>query len=704
MTRAHELLKRVASHWAPPIRRSPAWWAEAKRRLSDKSPFPGPFRLSITPFLREVLEELGNPLTHEVDAQKSAQIGWTDGVLVNWVGHTIDEDPAPMMVLFPADKKGREFNAEKLEPAVEATPALAAKLVTKSRARENRQDYKEFAGGFLKLVGSNSPSNVKSTTAKNLAVEEPDDCNLNIKGQGDSITMLEERGKRYPGSKLLCGGTPSIAGVSAIAARMELTDKRRWLVPCHHCGEAAALEWGNVRWQKDPARNHPVYGDNVTESTRYVCSGCGGEWTDAERVANVKRGHWHATGEFRGKAGFYFNELMSVFPGSELGALVEKYLAAEHAKKTEGDFSKLIVFWNQTLGLPWEHAGTVTDAKELDARVEDYPEWFVPWGGLILTVGVDVQDDRLAVVVVAWGEGEESWLIWAGELYGNVLEQAVWDELDRTVVFRKYRHVGGADMAISAVSVDTSDGGTADAGYAYSRRANRKFGSARVMAIKGSSVEASEIFRAPKQLDVTSSHKAAKFGLRIYMVGVSRAKSLLLGAEQDSGRINLRDVNGQTGRGPGRMHWYRGVRADYFEQLTSEVYAPARDVKRGGNRLKKIWQRKAGKRNEFLDCTVYALHAARALRIDTYTNARWTVIREQLFQRSLFAPQPETAADQLQAADAVVEQQGAGAGGEVTVETVSSAQSAPVVPYKPAPPNASPRPNGRRMRNAGIQV
>lgn len=637
----------------------------------------------------------------EVDAQKSAQIGWTDGVLVNWLLEIIDEDPAPTMVLFPADKKGREFNAEKFEPAVDATPAMATKLVTKSRARENRQDYKDFPGGFLKFVGSNSPANVKSTTAKNLAVEEPDDCNLNIKGQGDSITMLEERGKRYPEKKLLVGGTPSIAGVSSIAARMELSDKRYWLVPCHHCQHEAALNWDNVRWSTEPGRSHAVYGDNVPESARYVCPSCGGEWNDAERVANVKSGRWQATAEFRGKAGFYFNELMSVFPGSEITSLVEKYLVAKHALATEGDVSKMIVFWNQTLGLPWEHKGTVADPKALEARLEDYPEWFVPWGGLILTVGVDAQDDRLAVIVTAWGEGEESWLIWWGELYGNVLEQEVWDELDRSVVFRKYRHVGGAEMAVSAISVDSSDGGHTDAVYAYARRANRKFGKPRVMPIKGSKVEAAEVFRAPgKTLDVTAAHKTAKHGLRPYMVGVSKAKELILGAEENAGRINLRNADGQTGRGPGRMHWYRGVRGDYFEQLTAEVKAPARDLKRGGGAMKKVWQRKAGKRNEALDATVYALHAARAMRIDTYTAARWSEIRDWLFQGSLFGPKLQEPTEEIvDVADAA--QPAGEADGETDAATPASS---PIPAPMSRPPAASHRPAGRRMRSAGITV
>lgn len=719
MTQAQTLMHKVvrlwARPWAPPIRRSVALWAEEKRFLSDKnSAFPGQFRLSLTPFLREVLDALNDPLVREVDAQKSAQIGWTDGVLCNWLGCIIDEQPAGSMVLFPADKKGKEFNSEKFEPMVEATPVLSAKLVTKSRTRENRQDYKDFVGGFLKFVGSNSPMNLKSTTAKNLAVEEPDDCNLNIKGQGDSITMLEERGKRYPDRKLLVGGTPSIEGVSAIAERMKLSDQRHWMVPCHHCGEAQSLKWGQVKWSSDPGRNHPVYGNEMPETARYVCEHCGVEWSDLERVANVRRADdlqrqgvagfgWVATAEFRGRAGFYFNELMSVFPGSELASLAEKYLSARHAMESEGDITKMIVFRNQTEGLTWEYKGTTAQPEVLLQRVEDYPEWFVPWAGLIITVGVDVQHDRLAVVVRAWGEGEESWLIWAGELYGNVLEAAVWDELDSTVVFRSYRHMSGVHLNVSAVSVDSSDGSTTDAVYKYCRRANSRFGVQRALPIKGSTNAEAEIFRKPgAALDVDAQHKGAKYGLRPYMVGVSRAKDLILGAEEKAGRINLRDSDGKTGRGPGRIHWYRGLRGDYFAQLTAEVKAPARDLN-GRKKMKKVWQRKAGKPNEFLDCEVYALHAARALRMDTYTSAHWTVLRERFLQGQLFEPAQEN--------EAIASV--AGSAGLTDAHDAATAQ--PEQSPKPVPmgtPSAAlaareiqkSQHTGRRVRSAGLRT
>jgi phage terminase large subunit GpA-like protein len=620
-----------------------AEWAESRRYLSSLSAKPGKFSLTLTPWLRKPLEALTDRKVQKVLMQKSAQIGWTDGVINNYLGYTIDVDPAPMIVMFPRDKTGKDFNSEKFEPMVEATRSLQSKIVLKSRDKSNRVDTKTFPGGFIKLVGSNSTGGVKSTNAKRLIVEEPDDCNVNLKGQGDSIALLEERGKTYQDKKVLVGGTPTIEGLSAIALAMEASDKEQWHVPCHECGEAAPLEWENVTWLHDQARSHPVYGTALPETARYRCPGCGVLWTDAERIRNARRGHWVATAEFRGVMGFYINELVSGFPQSTLPKLVEKLLQAE-ADARAGDVGGLINFWNSTLGKPWAYKNDVPDEDALAARAEGYEEFTVPAGGLLVTVGVDVQHDRLAVVIAAWGRGEECWILYWGELYGRPIDKAdpVWAELDALTLDRTFAHVNGGELGVSAMSIDSGDGNTADAVYHYAR-ARRRRG---VMATKGSSTDTAEIFRKPaeRSIDITATQKAAKYGLKPYIVGVSRAKDLVLGAD-GGGRLQLRES------GPGRMHWYQGIRRDFFEQLTAEVKAPAR----GGPRGKKVWQRKAGRRNEALDCTILALHAARSQRTDIKSEAQWQALESAITQATLFdrpaGAEPEAVAPQPEAAE-----------------------------------------------------
>jgi hypothetical protein len=135
-----------------------------------------------------------------------------------------------------------------------------------------------------------------------------------------------------------------------------------------------------------------------------------------------------------------------------------------------------------------------------------------------------------------------------------------------------------APSSVSAVSVDSSDG-------------RRPTPCLRVRAPREPQVRrrprdadqgldggvGRDLPRAGQAARRDGEHKAAKYGLRPYMVGVSRAKDLILGAERTPAGSTCA-TRRQDGPRAGRMHWYRGVRADYFEQLTAEVKAPARTI------------------------------------------------------------------------------------------------------------------------------
>lgn len=577
-------------------------------------------------------EALDDPTVRKVVAMKSAQVAWTDGVLLNFIGRNIDVEPTPMIIMFAKEKAAKEFNDEKLIPMAEVSPRVAAKLqIHKRKDRDNRWDYKAFPGGFIKLVGSNSPSSVKSTPAPIVAVEEPDDCNDNVRDQGDTITLLEERVKTYARSKVIFGGTPTIKGISRIEAAYLSSDQRKFMVPCHHCDESHVLMWEHVVTTEDPSFSHEVFGHIKPDSARYACPHCGGLWIDAEKNKNVRKAVWVATAPFYGIAGFYINELYSPFPGSTMPRLMAKYLTAVH-QLAAGDDTKMRAFRNSSEGLTYEYKSDLPQADTLSERAEDYEEKTVPWGGMVLTAGVDVQHDRVAIIIRAWGRGEESWLVYWGEIHGATVipEQGAWIDLD-ALLTEEFRHAGGAKLGIRAVSIDSSDGVTSDAVYSYVRsRQGRGF-----MAIKGASEmgdDRREIFAKPGQsVDVDKKSKAWKYGLKPYIVGTTRAKDLMV-----EGRLRL------TGSGPGRMHWYKTVRPDYWEQITSEIKAPHRTA-----RHRKVWQKKSGVRNEASDCEVYALHSARSLKLNLFKEHHWAALENRIRQKQIFddeddAPQPGT--------------------------------------------------------------
>jgi phage terminase large subunit GpA-like protein len=679
------LLSRVWAHFIPPKKVSPSAWAEENRYIAAMTAErSGKFSWATVPFLRGIVDAFFEPGVRGIRAMKSSQIGWSESVFANLLGFIIDMMPAPIIALFPKEKKAKEFNLERFEPMVLSTPKLNAKVPLKSREKGITQTFKLFPGGFLKFVHSHSADEVKSSSARYGFVEEPDECEQDVRGQGSTVKLLSERLKTYYDSFTMMGGSPTLSDLSAMEAEMDLTDKRKWFAPCHHCGEGVPLDgasWSLMKWRDDETRSHPVYGKAVIESAHLVCPHCGGSWTDAEKNRNVRNAYelqrqgtpgfgWVPTAQFTGLAGFYLSDLMSAAPNAALSILVQKWLEAEH-RAASGDIRGLIEFTNNQLGLPFKYKSPAPSIEELERRAEDYPEFTVPWGGLRITIGVDVQGDRIALVVAAWGRGEESWRVYWGEIHGNPIDQAdaVWTELE-DFMFRPYRHASGAELYAESISIDSSDGNTCDAVYDFCRRLRHRG----VVAIKGT--ETGELFRVPRPIDPGRRTKAAKLGLLVYQVGTEKAKDLLIGFGEHGGRLRLSEKNPAgdvvTGSGPGRMHWYRGIRADYFGQVTSEVKAP----KKGSPRNRLHWQRKQGARNEALDCEVYALHAARRIKINLMTEAHWSSIEKKIRQPDLVGQATQDATREPVGSPPPAEQPAS-----------APAAASPEAPAKPRTPN-----------------
>lgn len=630
---AREMFTRSWWHWRPPAQIGTREWADENLYLPPDigTAKPGKYRSEVTPWLHAIQDALDDPTITEVVCMKSSQVAWTIGVITAYVAKRIDVDPCPIVIMFPTTDSAREYSDEKLTPIIDATPALRRRIDRRSRKSGNRATFKKFTGGFLKMVGSNSPRSVKSSSAPIIVVEEPDDASTDVKGQGDSITLLRDRAKVHARYKFLIGGTPTVAGVSSIDAAYKRSDQRKLFVPCHHCGEEHVLSWDNVRWDDSADIAHEIYGRAQPDTAAYYCPHCGGQWTDYDKNQNVARAcrenRWRATSTSTGVAGFgHLSELYAHWPKSAFAYLVRRHLEAKH-EADAGDDRKLVAFWNSTLGLPYEYGGEQVNVDQLSAKALVYAECTVPAGGLLLTVGVDVQDNRFAIIVRAWGRGEESWLVYWGEIFGTVTDRKdkVWDELEQRV-FGGYRHACGPELHARAISIDSSDGGTSDQVYDWVRLMKRRHPSVQIMPVKGASDKNDkEIFSLPKtSVDHRTPTKAAKYGLRVYIVGTNKAKDLLLGGDVQRGRIHL------GGDGPGRFHVYRDVRADYWDQVTAEVKAPSRRL-----RGRTVWQVRAGRRNEALDGEVYALHAARALKTHIAKPEEWNALEQQLRQRDL---------------------------------------------------------------------
>ena len=629
------------NNWKLPVDIPTLDWLRDEFILPPESgDLAGSYNPDYVPYLWGIFAALDDSTVKLVCMMKAAQIGWTFG-LVGYLGKRIQRIPGTIMMLFPKEGDAKSFSDEKLSPSIRSTPALSGLIDTRSRVNGNTTFNKRFPGGFIKMVGSNSTGNVKSTPAQLVIAEEPDDTADNVGSQGDALRLVRERLKRQSSGKMILGGTPSVEGASRVQEFVEMSNQMVLPITCNDCHEQHVLNWENVSWvDRTDNVEHVVYGKADPDTAVYSCPHCGSIWDDWQRKKNVldtvkaaaEAGDpyygWQETVQSSGGiVGFKeLNELYVCLPGTSLADVARDYLEAQHEME-KGDQTGMIVFENSKLGRPYEYKTDAPEADDLAERAEDYPHLTVPHGGLILTAGVDVQHDRLAITIWAHGRDEEMWLIYWDEIPAKTttidVKDPVWTALD-DLLFQQFKHQAGFSLKMAAVSVDSSDGQTSDAVYHYVRSRQKRG----VMAVKGSSNDygTREIFMLPKQIDQKTKTKNSKYGLRVYMVGTYKAKELLIGGK---GRVTLK------GRGAGRMHWYKDVRADFYEQLMSEVLAPHRTMRR-----KFQWHVKSGVRNEALDCTVMALHAARSVKVHTMTEKAWANLEHSLKQADIFAAAP----------------------------------------------------------------
>jgi len=649
------------------------WISEHFYLPAESGDIHGQYNFYYAPYFLGVAAALDDPDVHEVVLMKAAQIGWTY-FLIGYILKRIHEagsgKQCPIMVLFAKEKDGKAFHDEKLVPTVPVNPAMRGVLdVSTSRKSGNRWDFKRFTNGFLKMVGSNSPGNVKSTSSVGVVIiEEPDDTSDNVKDQGDSIGLAEERLKRYEGSKLIVGGTPALKGFSKVEKRAELTDVRVLPITCHNCGDKHVLTFDNVSWvgkdgeveaDKETGETltqaHEVYGFSQPDTAVYVCPHCDAEWDDYQRKKNIRdtvytsiddgdvnRG-WVATKPFHGKAGFVeLPEVYSCLQGSTIADLVMEYLSAEH-QSSLGDQTSKIKFVNQKLGKPYEFKGEQAEAEQLREVAREYGEMVIPVGGLLLTAGVDVQPDRVAVIVRAWGRDRESWNILWTELHAGAggvvdIKDDVWVALEK-LLYSAVKSVAGWSTYISAISIDSSDGNTSDAVYDWVRNMSKKHRSVLTMAIKGSSSQTDpEVFRTPTSKSIDHRNpkrqtKADRHGVKVFIVGTNKAKDWI------SGQMQM-ECNPKA---KGRWHFYKDIRSDYYDQITGEVKIPHRTI-----RNRKTWQQKAGRAVEAWDGEVYALHASLAKRVHLMSPNQWDDMESKLKQADLFTAQEEPKPQQQQ--------------------------------------------------------
>lgn len=579
-------------------------WADLERRLSSKgSAEPGRWRTDRNPPLREPMDCLSSRSTvKDVVLMFPIQFGKTE-VAVNALGYSMDHNPGPIMVTLPGEVSMHKWTAQKLNPMIEECPAVRATLTsTDSRNGSNRREFKDFAGGQLYLEHAGSPSRLKSTSVRTLIVDELDEFAANLIGGDDPVEMLNGRTSAFPATyKRLYISTPQIRGLSRIEALYEKSDKRRYYVPCPHCGEEQPLEWSGLRW-----------GPGGT-AVAYVCRECGALIYEHHKTAMIAAGRWVAEAPGAKTRGYHINALYyQIGLGPRWADLVEMWLDAQN------DPARLKTFINDRLAEAWEDPAMRAVKHNIIAdRAEGYALRLAPPGALVATAGVDTQDNRLAVHIIGWGRGLSAWTIDYVELIGDPADDAVWQALVE-LLNTPIPSVLGGSLKVEACCIDAGGHRTeAVKAFVRDRRVRRP------LAIFGAVPNNAPVLSKGKMQDVDWKGRYDKRGVLIQHVGTVGIKHLLYS------RLSTDADKTPESR---LVHFSDQLPPEYFAGLVSESYNPSR------NRFEK----KRGARNEPLDTWVYAYAATHhpELRLHRRSRSDWDQIEARLNVTGPAAPDP----------------------------------------------------------------
>ena len=589
-------LAKILSGMKPPEDLTVSQWADKNRRLtSESSAEVGKWRTSRTPYMFDILDSFTDPLIEHIVVVAASQVGKSE-TINNMVGYCIDQDPGPILLIQPTIDDVKRYSEMRIAPMIRETRCLKRKVADpKSRDAANTKRQKSFPGGVLVMTGSNVAHDLSSMPIRYVFGDERDRWATSAGSEGDPWELAVARTRTFYNKKMVEVSTPTVKGASAIENSYNLGTMERWKTQCPHCGEYVELTFDNIRFEYDAAENGDKKIFHISEIF-YVCPECGG--ISDEHTMKSQPAKWVATVPEARKhhktRSFWLTAWVS--PWATWESIILQFLQAGT------DSAKLQVVYNTQFGELWEERGDMASEDDVMARREVY-EAEVPDGVLLLTCGVDTQDDRLEYEVVGHRRYGETWGIKKGVILGRPDTEEVWERLDEGLS-HKYKFKSGVSLQISLTFIDEGGHFTQEVRqHCLARQYDHVF------AIKGANRPDIPYTAPPKKQKIVVNGKVIG-QVWVYEIGVNAGKQKIV----DNLRV----------QSPGANYCHFPLRDDYgkqfFKQLMSEHLAYVPKLKHPWQ-----WQKIPGhERNEAFDIRNYNLAACEILSPD------WDAIEQKL--------------------------------------------------------------------------
>ena len=568
-------LEVMAQIWSPPPEVDYLAWAENNIVFSEReSPFPGRYNRELFPFFDEILKALSpaDPC-RIVTLMKSAQLGGT--VLANiFTLGSMEMDPADILYVWPTVTKAENWSKMKLAPMLRNTTSLARLFPMKSRDGLDSLLYKERVDGrgAILIMGANAA--IDQVSMKRQVQDDLSKWENN--SSGDPETQADSRSRAYEFAKILKISTPLVMPGCRITANFEAGSQEHLYVPCPHCQHMQTLEWENMLANLN---------EDKPEDAHFICIECGATIEEHHRAEMSRKGEWraHNPKAKRHHRSFYLWSIISALQSWE--RVAREWLNAK------GDPASEQTFLNDTVGKAYVTAGEAPPWETLRDRGlnSDYAKGTIPPGGIILTLGIDCQDDRVEWHAVAWGRDFRRYVVDYGVIPGHISDKTCQDRLDALRV-QAWPNSYGRRIVPDMAAID---------GNAYTEEVwmwARRHPAGSVIMVRGANSDNAPLFQKVKREHNEKTGKRLRYSNRFFNFNGSVLKMAL-----------YRNVAKTDPLERGFVGFPTGLEDEYYRQLTAERRVPKKR-KDGFTEFK--WEKDAAQANEALDSMNQAEAAA----------------------------------------------------------------------------------------------
>lgn len=571
-------------------------WADRKRRLSpETSAEPGLWRTSRTPYLKDPMDCFTDPKVHKIVMVAASQVGKSEFEL-NAIGYIIDQDPGTILYIHPSLDEARKFSKQRLNPMIRDCKALRNKVSElKAKDSSNTILQKSFPGGSITLIGSNTPRALASTPVRYVIGDEHDRWAKSAGTEGDPWELAERRQTAFYNRKAIDISTPTTKGASAIEVSFYQGTQERWCHQCPECGEYSEIDFDEIKFNHTVEKISGRKVFTINGPIHWTCPKCG--CLIPEETMRQQPAKWIAANPGAYESGvrsFWLNAFSS--PWMPWKKICQSFLEAKD------DSLRLKVVWNTLFGKLWEERGDLADEDTMLSRREDYGTneeggpVELPEGVLVLTMGVDTQDNRFEYEVVGHGQYGETWGIRCGHIDGRPDVAETWARLDE-VIDHVYRFKNGRGLKISITMIDSGGHFTQEV-YEGCRARQGK----RVFAIKGKGGDGIPFTAPPTKVPIRDNKRITCW---LYTIGVDSGKASIMS------NLKVEEAGAKYCHFP--RHESAGYDQRFFNGLLSEHMILSNS--KGVNRW--TWEKLPGhQRNEPLDCRNYANAGLRIINPD----------------------------------------------------------------------------------------